>query len=455
MRHRSFGLIPVVLLFSIPAAGAADRCSLKVIAELPVTMEGLRPIVVAKINGADARFVADSGAAYSMVSAATVSEFKLPQRRAPRGFSIHGIGGSTTPAIATVQTFTLANHPIHSVNFLIGGNEVGAEAVGLIGQDLMRRADVEFDLANGVLRLIEPEDCAERSRAYWAASKQFSTVDIDAPIRARPQPIGTAFVNGVKVRVDFDTGTPISVLSLSAAKRAGITPSSPGAKPAGTIYGLGRSTVDVWTAPLASFKIGGEDIQNTQVLIGDIRLPETDMLLGDDFFLSHRVYVANDQRKVYFTYNGGPVFDLRGTQSAQPDPASASPAAAAPAPTNTAAAPTNTAAGGLGDVSDLPTDAAGLMRRGTAYAARKDFDHALADLQRACELAPREPDYYYELGRVQWQSDQPDLALETFDRALTLKPDHINALFARALLRLQRHADIREELEGPRPASPP
>jgi len=34
------------------------------------------------------------------------------------------------------------------------------------------------------------------------------------------------------------------------------------------------------------------------------------MLIGADFFLSHRVYVASSQNRLYFTYNGGPVFDL-------------------------------------------------------------------------------------------------------------------------------------------------
>ena len=32
------------------------------------------------------------------------------------------------------------------------------------------------------------------------------------------------------------------------------------------------------------------------------------MLLGADFLRSHRVLVAHSQRKIYFTYAGGPVF---------------------------------------------------------------------------------------------------------------------------------------------------
>jgi len=34
------------------------------------------------------------------------------------------------------------------------------------------------------------------------------------------------------------------------------------------------------------------------------------MLLGADFFMSHRIYVANGRRMIYFTYNGGPVFSV-------------------------------------------------------------------------------------------------------------------------------------------------
>jgi hypothetical protein len=60
-------------------------------------------------------------------------------------------------------------------------------------------------------------------------------------------------------------------------------------------------------APFSSFKVGDEEIRNPRLRVGDTR-EGTDMLLGADFFLSHRIFVSNEQRKVYFTYNGGPVF---------------------------------------------------------------------------------------------------------------------------------------------------
>jgi hypothetical protein len=44
------------------------------------------------------------------------------------------------------------------------------------------------------------------------------------------------------------------------------------------------------------------------------------MLLGVDFLRSHRVLVAHSQRRIYFTHNGGPVFQLSRPTAPQSDP---------------------------------------------------------------------------------------------------------------------------------------
>ena len=54
---------------------------------------------------------------------------------------------------------------------------------------------------------------------------------------------------------------------------------------------------------------GAEDraiarIQN----LAPLKRRNPDMIIGADFFLAHRIYVARSQGKIYFTYKGGPVF---------------------------------------------------------------------------------------------------------------------------------------------------
>ncbi len=59
------------------------------------------------------------------------------------------------------------------------GNDLGEDAVGLLGQNVFRIADVEYDLANGAIRLMRPHDCKTVTLAYWAKAKPQSISVID------------------------------------------------------------------------------------------------------------------------------------------------------------------------------------------------------------------------------------------------------------------------------------
>ena len=459
----------VLLLFlaAVPVATLAD-CKVGRIAELPVTMNGLRPMVTAKINGVDAQFLADSGAFFSLISPASAEEYHLAS--SPTNVVIRGIGGSSMARVTTVKEFTLAGVPIHNVQFAVGGGQI-VGAVGLLGQNVFMLGDVEYDLSHGAIRLFKVDGC-KGAMAYWAKEGEaYSVMDVAKPTSSSPHTTGIAFLNGTKLKVMFDTGADLSLLSLRAAERAGVTPDTPGVVKAGISGGLGRRAADTWLAPFDSFKIGDEQIQHTKLRFGDLSFPDTDMLIGADFFLSHRVFVASSQRKLYFTYNGGPVFNLttgpvRGPGRPAPIGNVASPGVAAPALAAGAASaqdapvsPLEASAGagalagadapaaGLESAApaarsqpavpaEEPTDAAGFSRRGAAYAARRDFEHAIADLTRACELAPTVPEYFYQRGEARLGTRQPGLAFSDFDQAISLKPDYVPALLARANLRL-------------------
>jgi tetratricopeptide (TPR) repeat protein len=250
-------------------------------------------------------------------------------------------------------------------------------------------------------------------------------MDIEWATPMSPHTIGFAFINGIKIRVMFDSGASVSTLSLKAAERAGVKPDSEGVVGAGYSRGIGRGQVKSFIGRFSSFKIGsGEEIHNTRIRFGDIGTDSVDMLLGEDFFLSHRIYVANKDQKLFFTYNGGPVFNLT---SASTSKASSEPP---------------------GDGS--AADAATYSRRGAAFAARRDFEHAIADLTRACELRPDDYEYAYQRGLVYRDNRQYDLATADFDRALELKPDDVSALTARAYLRLwtKDFAGARDDLDA-------
>ncbi len=91
-----------------------------------------------------------------------------------------------------------------------------------------------------------------------------------------------------------------------------------------------------------------------------------------------------------------------------------------------------------------------MARRGTASAGRGDVEHALADLTRAVELSPSNPDYLYERGQVLLRRNEPRKALNDFNAALELKPDYIPALLSRARLRinLRNISEARTDLDA-------
>jgi len=279
-------------------------------AELPVIMAGLRPHVHAKINGADVQFLADSGAFYSVISPGSAATLGLSPKAQNDGIVMRGVNGEAEFGVAMVKTFTLVGLDIPNVEFIVGGSRVGEGAVGVLGQNIWSLADVEYDLAHGVIRLMAPHDCKGRALAYWAGDKPFSAMDISIADEQGQHTSGAAFINGHRVKVAFDTGAATSVVHLRAASRTGIDVRGPNVVDAGYSGGFGSRRVHDWIAPVADFKVGDEQISHTRLRLGDFQTLDADMLLGADFFLSHRVYVSNSQHRMYFTYNGGPVFNL-------------------------------------------------------------------------------------------------------------------------------------------------
>jgi len=188
-----------------------------------------------------------------------------------------------------------------------------------------------------------------------------------------------------------------------------------------------------YIASFASFKIGdSEEIKNAKLRIADIGLDNADMLLGADFFVSHRVFVANKEHVLFLTYNGGPVFDLSQKRTASSE------GGAEDQPDARTREQKQADNSGASPPSAPEASASELARRGSALAARLDFAPALADLSKAIELSPGEPEYYYQRANAYWASGQADLALTDYDHVLTLKQDFLPAYTPRAEIKLAK-----------------
>ena len=407
-RSRLASMLAALALL-LPAA-AHSKCTLQT-AELPVTMVGARAIATVRINGTSVPLMVDSGAFYSMLTDAAAAQLNLRLVPMPRNLVVKGLGGNVRTHTTSVNKLELLGGSIPDVDFIVGGTEPGAGAMGILGRNILSAADTEYDLAHGVIRLVFPgDDCSNANMAYWAGSTPVSEIDLLRDNNDRfklPEIRGLVKVNGKELLALFDSGAKGTLVSLRAAHEAGVPDGD--MKPSGVSYGLDGKPAKSWTAPIATIDLGGEIISNNRLRVTDYDMPQ-DMLLGVDFFLSHRIYVAKKRRVMFFTYNGGRVF-MDNTVAA------AAPAASAAA-------------------SDDPAlSADDYARRGAASASRGDYASALADLDRACALAPASAAFFARRGQIRLQLKQPDKAMEDIDKALQIDPLQVDARLQRASMR--------------------
>jgi hypothetical protein len=289
-------------------------------------MQGLRPIVRPKINGQEARFLLDSGSATNTINGQLAAKLGLKPltitetgRRIGRAAEVdrEGAGGvETLRGVVVAPKFEFAGATFKDVG-LMAIDRIN-DVDGLIGQPFLRSTDVEYDLGAGSMKAVKAEGCGGTNMAYWAKDgAAYSVIPLEWIDRDRPMTEAAVYINGVRMRAAFDTGSGWTFITDKAAARAGVNTTDPGVQAAGVYDGVDASA-RAWIGRFKSIKIGDEEIQNAPLEIGHSLSDDFDVLIGADFFLSHHIYVANSQGKIYFTYSGGPPFRVPSPRPAAP-----------------------------------------------------------------------------------------------------------------------------------------
>jgi hypothetical protein len=300
-----------ILLFAAAGAMAAGQaqaaCNIVTAIELPVNLDGNKPTVQATLNGQPVALVVDSASPRSELAPASAKALGLDREPTPAA-TMKAIGGSVFPDMTTVKAFGLGDQTLDNWRFVLV--PMPGSATGVLGQDLLGAFDVEYDFKHGAIRLMKPEGCGDESLAYWAKDRPVSVMPLDWPQgrdRRVTHTAGAGVLNGTKVKVGFSSASNPTLVDTRAAEHAGVKMDGPDVRVAGEVQGHGVRPVKVKVARFKSFKLGDEEVQNPQFRVGDLGIGR-DMVVGADFFVSHRIYVANSQHRIYITYEGGPVF---------------------------------------------------------------------------------------------------------------------------------------------------
>lgn len=284
-----------------------------------------QPLIDSEINGQKVSMLADTGSDRSVILRAAAVRLKLHQMEL-RGMMSYGIGGSSAPTYADVDELKLGGFDARNFSMMVVGEGPISDdgPAGLIGNDLWDRTDDEIDLGRAVIRMIRPSGCVgDQLIGYWGAS--YSVADLLIPPTNRTAYLVTVMLDGIPLRAELDTGSMHSFVTRQGFyKLHRPWPLAPSDGKDNAVRGLGRKAVASTLVKFKMFEFDTEKIANPQISVADLFgdnqavqlgsrtkqdvLTFPDMILGADFFLSHRVMISNSQRKVYIAYTGGNVF---------------------------------------------------------------------------------------------------------------------------------------------------
>lgn len=324
------------------AAAAFGACKIGQIAELPVTIKANRPLLQGQINGQPIEVLVDTGASSSFMWAGAATRLGL-KVVGVSGLRIFGVGGEAIVGETVINHLQIGAFTAKNLEILVIQSKASRSAdrpAMVLGEDFFSGFAAEFDLAHGVLRLLKPEGCPLDQLPYWADS--YSMAELEQANPSNPRILTRVRLNGKPVDAILDTGAGTSVVARPIAANAGVTPWLDGKQMASKTSGVSGTLIHSWVGMFATFAIGDESIRNVRLQIADLfnndQVTDTgshishiaedlpNMLIGCDFFLTHRILVLFKARKLLFTYNGGPIFQvIQSVESQKAAPAESAP----------------------------------------------------------------------------------------------------------------------------------
>jgi predicted aspartyl protease len=312
-------ILSLVAVFgALVALPAHARCQIRNVAAIPVEIERNQLLTQGAIDGHPVRVLIDTGSYLSFIWRSAAERLGLRLIGAPR-MRLFGLGGESPVDATFVQELQVGAFTVKGSRLPVAG-DVPSRVDFIFGQDFLSRSSVEFDLRHGVVRTMETSGCTPAELPYWAQT--YSMADLIASPRDVQAIRVNVVLNGHAVRAQIDSGSSVSLLTKSVADSVGVHYLSTNAE----VVGIGSRSLQTWIADVQSFKLGDESIDNTQLQVAQLgkyqtrerigsRIPVAagtapDMLLGMDFLRTHRVLIDNATRKMVFTYEGGPVFQI-------------------------------------------------------------------------------------------------------------------------------------------------
>jgi len=305
---------------SLPAG-----CDMREQAHIPLTFdEDLRPVGQATIKGSTVPAMLSTGAGESLVFNKKVLErLGIEVRHSTSRLDAEDARNPTKIDLyvdishANIKDFSIG--PVKGKGGTYKVEDFMDDTYGVrVGAGMLLQNDLEIALDAGYLKSFNPTGCIGAHLAYWDPQAA-SVLAMWDPWKRDARVVFTATIGGKPIHALLSTATPYSYVPKAAAVRLGLTPDSPGATREAPLPGHAADK-PVWKVPVPQMSIGSLDVKDMDVRLMDLSLEGEALVLGADFLHRHRVYVAMEQKRIYFSPITTPQVRKRGSVQVIPQP---------------------------------------------------------------------------------------------------------------------------------------
>jgi len=270
---------------------ANSACQLKLEAKLPMTESFGHYTVPVTIGGRTHPMLVDTGAEGTAILPEIADEWHLREDTSSAS-RLKGVGGVSSQHLRIIPSFKFGSAEwvdLRVAALPIVSPEQLAQAsppVGMVGANVLNRYDVEFDFPARTVSLYTASGCFG-TFAPWAGDFQAYSAKKTPSSRF----ILKISLNGHPVRALLGTGATSSVVTIAAARAAGVDSVALSRDPRSSGSGHDGMQVDTYQHKF-DMEIGTASFDNAPIVVADIDLKDSDMLLGMDFMRHRRVWVS-------------------------------------------------------------------------------------------------------------------------------------------------------------------
>ena len=139
-----------------PRPAAPSKASPATVAKASVPFEKRGQVVVVEVmlnNSVPARLVVDTGATYTMISAATAKELSIDPERAPRTMPFQTANGVIQAPLTNLESVIVGGMEIKNLTTAIHDAVPSAQVAGLLGLNFLSNFRLDIDTEKGILHL--------------------------------------------------------------------------------------------------------------------------------------------------------------------------------------------------------------------------------------------------------------------------------------------------------------